>query len=409
MLQKYDARSSGRLDLGEFNTLVAEFKAFDASPSSTDGRGGEAGGGSGAPGTPSTPQQRRPVAGRRPGGGDEPDAPAHDGPEVPLPMSDADAKELKPPSASKFAPEPPALPPMIELAPAFGTGMRRGRWGDKPKGGGQSARGGGKLGSRQEQAREAPPRQEWGAGQGGVFSRPGRWGAAEGEDEDAEEGVLRLLTEYAGGKTLHPSQQWVVRAMRALELRYQSAAREEGVQRFNLEVHANQLAHDLGQHQEALAEANRLRAEAEQEAFRSKEALRNEQEVSQALREHNASLRHERDALNADLERAHAECSALRRETETLQSRWQHAANEAGEWAQRAYESQAASRQALAEANEARQAATAVERSMLSAQEYRLAEEAGYQMQTIVQLAPSKTMLTAVYEQPVGIDAWVPV
>ena len=35
--------------------------------------------------------------------------------------------------------------------------------------------------------------------------------------------------------------------------------------------------------------------------------------------------------------------------------------------------------------------------------------DADYQMQTIVQLAPSKTHLTAVYEQPQSVDSWVPV
>ena len=411
MLQKYDAKSSGRLDLGEFNTLVSEFKAFDkdSAPPGEQPRG--VGGARGTPGTPSTPLERRPQPGRRPVDGPAPaEETPYDGPEVPLPAASAEeAANLKPPTASKYAPEPPPLPPMIELAPAFGVDLQRGRYGDKPKGGGVSARGKLTGGSRADQALDAPPRQPWGGTQGGVFGKPGKYGAAELEPEEAEEGVLRLLTEYAGGKTLHSSQQWVVRAMRALELRYQASAREEGVQRFNLEVHCNQLAHDLGEHMDALREANRLRAEAEQEAFRCKEALRLEQEMAQALREHNASLKQEREALTSDVERAHGEMHALRRENEAMQSRWQQSANEAGEWAQRAYESQAASRQALTEANEARQAAQAVERSMLSAQEYRLAEEAGYQMQTIVQLAPSKAMLTAVYEQPVGVEAWVPV
>ena len=61
------------------------------------------------------------------------------------------------------------------------------------------------------------------------------------------------------------------------------------------------------------------------------------------------------------------------------------------------------------QSNVARDAAQAMQRSMLTAQEYRLAEESGYQMQTIVQLAPSKTHLTAVYEQPQSVDSWVPV
>ena len=90
-------------------------------------------------------------------------------------------------------------------------------------------------------------RQDFRGSEGGVFTKPEGWeGGKEGGfalEEGGEAGVLRLLMEHAGGKTLHPTQQWVVRAMRALELRYQAAAREEGVQRFNLEVRPRAAAH----------------------------------------------------------------------------------------------------------------------------------------------------------------------
>ena len=64
-----------------------------------------------------------------------------------------------------------------------------------------------------------------------------RWGMdSTGQELDVSK--HKLKEEHAGGKTLPSSQRWVVRAMRALELRYQAAAREESVQRFNLEVSA---------------------------------------------------------------------------------------------------------------------------------------------------------------------------
>ena len=91
-----------------------------------------------------------------------------------------------------------------------------------------------------------------------------------------------------------------------------------------------------------------------------------------------------------------------------MQRRWEQANHEAKSWAQRAYEAQSESRLAIADANVARDAAQAMQRSMLTAQEYRLAEEAGYQMQTIIQLAPSKPILTSVYGQPQQVDAFVP-
>ena len=403
MVQKYDTRSSGKLDLTDFSRLVAEFKAFDAAAGAPPS--GAVPTGRVTPPTPSdwrTAPQRGParssgLRGDQPTGGRDDGREPYDGPEVPPELSSVAASKLKPPDTVDSHVDPPVLMPPPNLAPPHGIALKRGRWGSRG--------GDGKNGGRKGDGKGA--RQDWGGGEGGVFSRPDKW-AADTEDE-AEAGVVRLLMEHAGGKTLHPSQRWVVRAMRALELRYQAAAREEGVQRFNLEVHAHQLAHDLGTHQDALREANLHRREAESDAERARDALRLEQDLATSLREHNSSLQQEREALLADLERAHGEVQAMRREQGDLQSRWQQSANEAGEWAQKAYESQAASRQAFAEANEARQAAAAVERSMLNAQEYRLAEEAGYQMQTIVQLAPSKATITTVYEQPQAVDAWVPV
>lgn len=173
------------------------------------------------------------------------------------------------------------------------------------------------------------------------------------------------------------------------------------------QVHANQLAHDLRMHQDALANADETKRTAETDATRAQNALRQEQELASALREHNEGLQRERDTLRADLEKAQGELRAIQRENEAMKSRWQQSANEAGEWAQRAHEAQSASRAALAEANEARNAAAAMQRSMLTAQEYRLAEEAGYTMQTIIQLAPSRPIVTTVHEHGQLNDDWV--
>ena len=248
---------------------------------------------------------------------------------------------------------------------------------------------------------------------GALGSGGGAFGAPAKEVEsltmhENEQGVLSLLAQYAGGKTLHPSQQWIVRAMRALELRYQAAGRAEAVQRFNLEVHAQQLAYDLNAHRDALHLAQAARKQAEEDVVRAVEAVKFEQETNGALREHIDALQRERDALAAQLERSRSELRDNHREREGMQRRWEQANHEAKSWAQRAYEAQSESRLAIADANVARDAAQAMQRSMLTAQEYRLAEEAGYQMQTIIQLAPSKPILTSVYGQPQQVDAFVP-
>ena len=308
---------------------------------------------------------------------------------------------------------------------------------------------------------------EFGASGGGVFGFDNFAGSLELGGDEA--GVLGLLAEYAGGKTLHHSQQWVVRAMRALELRYQASARAEAVQRFNLEVHAHELANELTMHKEALSRSQQGQRQADGDAARALEALAEEKQRSEALRMHVASLqrcarargrarrpsnadrppcgraprgcrqiahphpgsarrraalrsahtrvpgadlappRREVEQLSSELNRAGGELRAAKREAETLHGRWEQAAHDASEWSARAHEAQADSRHALSEANVARDATNAMQRSLLTAQEYALAEEAGYSMQTIIQLAPSKPIYTTVYNQPQVVDAFIPV
>ena len=122
-----------------------------------------------------------------------------------------------------------------------------------------------------------------------------------------------------------------------------------------------------------------------------------------------APPRREVEQLSSELNRAGGELRAAKREAETLHGRWEQAAHDASEWSARAHEAQADSRHALSEANVARDATNAMQRSLLTAQEYALAEEAGYSMQTIIQLAPSKPIYTTVYNQPQVVDAFIPV
>lgn len=151
------------------------------------------------------------------------------------------------------------------------------------------------------------------------------------------------------------------------------------------------------------------RRHAEGDAARAIGALRDEQERNEALRQHVSSLQREIEQLHAEVGRANGEIRAVQREATTMQSRWEQAVQDASHWSERAHEAQAQSRHALSEANVARDATNAMQRSLLTAQEYRLAEEAGYAMQTIIQLAPSKPIYTSVFQQPQVVDAYVPV
>ena len=403
MIQKYDERMTGKLSLDEFSRLVTEFKEFESKSNTPETRQGPAAARNPQPGTASSYQGSAAAASayqrdQRPQPtGYDPHQEATKYSDVPVPksLSEEEAARLEPPKMPLAGPpeDPPANMPL-----PHGFGHEKG--GSKKDGG--NARERARSATRERSSeyptggseRERDP-------SGGVFGEHEGLGSA----EDAK--VLSLLAEYAGGKTLHPSQKWVVRAMRALELRYQAAARTESVQRYNLELHAHQLAHDLGAHQAALREAEAMRRQADADHERAREAMENEKQLALALKQHNTGLLRERDALVDELEHSQGQIRSLKREVQALQARWQTASNEAGEWAQRAYEAQGETRQALAEANEARNASSAMQRSLLSAQEYRLSEEAGYQLQTIIQMAPSKATLTTVYEQPQTVDAYV--
>ena len=414
MHQKYNESGSGKLSLSEFSRLVAEFKAFERAADPAQAAAPQpAAQASRMTGARSESQYARgtatATAGAPPASSPRGETAAVAAQRVPEPLSEEEAARLHPPQMPSVAPPDP--PPRSTAMSSEGYRPMSSRQGggvqgarphqtdraDRAASRGRSATDAGEQ-PLPPRKKDAPPPQKkaWDAAGGPPNAVVDHEGLGSGEDAH----VVRLLADYAGGKTLFPSQHWVVRAMRALELRYQAAAREEAVQRFNLEVHANQLAHDLGAHQAALREAEAAQRTSGADAERARHALAQEQQLTSALQEHNAGLLRERDALAGDLERANGRLRSMKREIEALQARWQQASNEAGEWAQRSYEAQTETRAALTEASEARAAAAAVERSLLTAQEYRLAEEAGYQLQTIIQMAPSKATLTSVYELP---------
>ena len=169
----------------------------------------------------------------------------------------------------------------------------------------------------------------------------------------------------------------------------------------------HELSAELARRTEALKIADGARRQAEADAARALEAMHAEERVTAALRHHNDALRSERGAMGADLERSNGDVRALTRDCQYLHGRWSQSAAEAHVWADEASASKAEARLARASAGEARNAATAVQRTLVNASEYKMAEEAGYAMQTIIQLAPSKPTISSVWNQPTEAEAWV--
>ena len=306
-----------------------------------------------------------------------------DDPPLPLMPKETDTPP-SPPKISTTAPPPPAAPPPPPPKPNLPIRRRRRRL-----------------------AASSPPREgRHGLGADNEHEDARAWGA-----EDVS--ILELLNKHAAGKTLPTSCHWVIRAMRSLEKHYQTVARDEGVLRYRLELQLHGVSAELADQRTIAANAVEARREAEMQCARAFEALRTEEEVSASIRAHNEGMRRERDMMASELERARGEIRAHQREMNDLHGRWQEALADGRAWREKAEQARFETHGALSEAEQARSAAAAVQRSLLNAAEYRMAEEAGYQMQTIIQLAPSHPTVTSIYGNPLpdtgSADSWLKV
>ena len=86
-----------------------------------------------------------------------------------------------------------------------------------------------------------------------------------------------------------------------------------------------------------------------------------------------------------------------------MQARWEQATREASEWG-RARRRRRPRRARRSRSEGGAHATAAMERAILNARDYKLAEEAGYQMHTIIQLAPSRPNIHVVREVPQTVD-----
>ena len=255
MMSRYDSRGTGRLVLGDFARLVKEFEAFSASasndpPAAADpqpsARDSARNYGHGR-GERSYDDQRDDRHGGRLDGRREydrddardqfDDGHMRDLPE--MPPVNTSGVALDPPAFSSVA--PPVAPPMPlpGSIPHLGSAHVRhkaqyqGRPSTRRASSARRARWAPSADANVE--RDGAGRRAWGATGGGVYA-PREDYLEQIQVAGDEAAVLRDLIEHAGGKTLHPSQQWIARALRAVELRYQATARNEAVHRFNLEV-----------------------------------------------------------------------------------------------------------------------------------------------------------------------------
>mmetsp|Transcript_25048 Transcript_25048/g.44044 ORF Transcript_25048/g.44044 Transcript_25048/m.44044 type:complete len:205 (+) Transcript_25048:125-739(+) len=149
---------------------------------------------------------------------------------------------------------------------------------------------------------------------------------------------------------------------------------------------------------ERLTESLRVEKEARRKAEREVAELRQkvsmQEEVAAGLHSHNTSLVQEAKSLARQLEEAHQAHRATRTEVVDLYRKWQSASTEAAQWRAKCETEQGLLDRAKDEANDAWAAEAAVRRVLLGEAEYKLAQESGYELDTVMTMAPSRRTVT---------------
>ena len=119
-----------------------------------------------------------------------------------------------------------------------------------------------------------------------------------------------------------------------------------------------------------------------------------QKEVVTGLHSHNMMLQREARRLSDKLEAAHVALRDTRGEVVEMHRRWQQATYETRELQARVEMEQELRDDAKMVASEACASEAAVRRVLLGEAEYHLAEECGYQLDTIVSMKPSNRSVT---------------
>ena len=222
-----------------------------------------------------------------------------------------------------------------------------------------------------------------------------------GCDPDPKMVAHEIFSQYAGGKTIGRNIQWVLRAMHALERHYHALRRDDGKRRARLDKLVSQLSERLEETAEGLATERRLRGESEAELARVRVAFAPGDMVQ--VRDGQAGdlemwIGYERGwVAQQTVEREHQYRAALdgcEAQLALTQERYAQADAAAHYWAQRAAEAQEQARAALQESQEARAAKVALQKCLIREKDYKLSEEAGYQLDAVVQIAPMRPTIT---------------
>lgn len=208
--------------------------------------------------------------------------------------------------------------------------------------------------------------------------------------------ALEIFAQYAGGATIPPGarQQWVLRALNALEAHYHDLRKDDRKRRTRLEKLTSELTARLEETAGALVAERKRREAAETDLRRAKAALDAEAALRAGLQTHDAALRRSQTAVEREREQYLSALETCQAQLAETHDRWRQADAAARHWSQRALEAQHQARTALQEGERARAAKVALQKCLIREKDYQLSEEAGYRLDAIVQIAPTYPSIT---------------
>ena len=217
------------------------------------------------------------------------------------------------------------------------------------------------------------------------------------DERDPETVAMDIFAQYAGGNSIplvSGSRTWVLRALQALERHYHDLRRDDRKRRERLESLSAELTERLEETAQALVAERMARKAADAELRRVRAALDAEAAARTGFETHDKALRRTQTAVERERDQFSAALRGTEAQLADMQQRFTVADAAARSFAQQAAEAQEQARVALRESQEAHAAKVALQKCLLREKDYRLSEEAGYRLDSVVQITPTHPTIT---------------
>ena len=188
--------------------------------------------------------------------------------------------------------------------------------------------------------------------------------------------------------------QWVARVAKGLEAHYRTLQREDGVRIAKLESRLVRQERELAEARANTKAEMDARLGAEAEARRTAEALAANRELTKGLEASNDSLRRVKSGHDRDRGQVVSLLQKAEAERDAMAARLGEAEEALRGWMARAEALQQGANEAARVLDGERASKIALQRCLVRERDYPFGAEAGFQMHTVVQLAPTRPTVT---------------